>query len=55
VLFEEERRRGYTRLAPGISVAPPGYRWIQRGDGIWQLAPIVVRMPEPGTFNSPWR
>ena len=56
VLFEEDRRRGYARDEPGISVAPPGYRWVDRGNGIWQLAPVVVvRIPEPGTFNSPWR
>jgi Zn-dependent protease len=52
VLYEEGRRRG---LDPGIWVAPPGYRWVQRGDGIWQLAPALVRMPEPGTYQSPWR
>jgi Zn-dependent protease len=55
VLYEEDRRRGYARTDPGISVAPPGYRWVQRGDGIWQLAPVVVRVPETGTFDSPWR
>jgi Zn-dependent protease len=52
VLYEEGRRRGFD---PGISVAPPGYRWVQRGDGVWQLAPMVVRMPEPGVYHSPWR
>jgi Zn-dependent protease len=52
VLYEEGRRRGYDA---GISIAPPGYRWVQRGDGVWQLAPIVVRIPEPGSYSSPWR
>jgi len=52
VLYEEGRRRGFD---PGISVAPPGYHWVHRGDGVWQLAPMVVRMPEPGVYHSQWR
>ena len=26
----------------GLHLAPPGYRWVSRGQGQWQLAPIVV-------------
>ncbi|AGA26260.1 site-2 protease family protein [Singulisphaera acidiphila] len=35
-----------------VWVAPPGFRWVSRGKGVWQLAPIVVH-----TSNrpSPWR
>jgi len=27
----------------GVWTAPPGHRWVPRGGGAWQLAPIVVR------------
>jgi len=37
----EERNRRYEGDS-GIWTAPTGYRWVQRGNGIWQLAPIVV-------------
>jgi Zn-dependent protease len=30
----------------GIWTAPPGYRWVSRGDGLWQLAPITVGFGE---------
>ena len=33
------RRRPRTR---SIWTAPPGYRWVNRGNGHWQLAPITV-------------
>lgn len=26
----------------GIWTAPPGFRWVSRGNGLWQLAPITV-------------
>jgi Zn-dependent protease len=32
----------------GVWVAPPGFRWVQRGDGVWQLAPIVVTVDPRG-------
>jgi Zn-dependent protease len=25
-----------------VWTAPPGFRWVSRGDGVWQLAPILV-------------
>jgi len=37
----------------GIWTAPPGYRWVDRGNGFWQLAPIHVGS-EPRNFRS-WR
>src|SRR5262249_52966507 len=38
-VLAEERRRSEPARDPGIWVAPPGYRWVQRGNGMWQLAP----------------
>ncbi len=54
-VLHEERRRRYAAQSEGMWVAPPGYRWVQQGNGVWQLAPIVVpyRDPYPGT--SSWR
>jgi Zn-dependent protease len=59
VLAEEEQVRARRRWASpdplagqGIWTAPPGFRWVSRGNGIWQLAPTVVvagndRVPPP--------
>jgi Zn-dependent protease len=55
VLYEEDRRRVYGRGDQGLFFAPPGYRWVDRGNGTWQLAPIVVRVPEPEPSSAPWR
>jgi Zn-dependent protease len=55
VLAEERRRRAPAAEDQGIWVAPPGYRWVHRGGGIWQLAPVVVRYPDPAMSPSPWR
>jgi Zn-dependent protease len=40
----------------GIWTAPPGYRWVSLGSGVWQLAPIVVAPPpRPGErVARPW-
>jgi Zn-dependent protease len=51
VVAEESHRR-YDD-GDGIWTAPAGYRWIQRGDGAWQLAPIVVAYPDGS--RAPWR
>jgi len=37
----------------GMWVAPPGYSWVSRGKGVWQLAPIPAQAP--GRDYSPWR
>jgi len=37
-----------------VWVAPPGYRWVQQGNGVWQLAPIVVPQANPYTGPSSW-
>jgi len=55
VLFEE-RERGSGVDSQGIWTAPPGYRWVSRGNGIWQLAPTVTVGFGDSTRNaSPWR
>lgn len=40
VLAEERGRRGGDSDDGGS--APPGFRWVSRGKGVWQLAPITV-------------
>src|SRR5262249_7092211 len=45
-VLREERLRAYGRKDEGIWVAPPGYRWVHRGNGIWQLAPAGVSFPQ---------
>ena len=35
----EERRDRVAADSHGIWTAPPGYRWVSRGNGLWQLAP----------------
>jgi hypothetical protein len=49
VLAEEQwhrpdgnRARDNSEATDGIWSAPPGFRWVSRGDGVWQLAPILV-------------
>jgi len=52
----EERRRAYPAAdSQGVWVAPPGYRWVHQGNGIWQLAPAAIRFPDPEHAPSPWR
>lgn len=31
----------------GIWTAPPGYHWVSRGGGVWQLVPIVIPTARP--------
>jgi Zn-dependent protease len=51
----EERRRQYTSARPeGVWVAPPGYQWVQQGNGVWQLAPIVVPYRNPYQGPRSW-
>ncbi len=40
VRADERCRRG----DGGISIAPAGYRWVNRGNGCWQLAPISIHV-----------
>ena len=46
-VLSEERRRRMANHDQGVWVAPPGYRWVQQGNGVWQLAPIVVSVHHP--------
>jgi len=62
VLAEEGRvgssRRGYHHPATsseGIWTAPPGFRWIRAGEGVWQLAPITVGQGADARVSSSWR
>jgi len=41
-LAEEHRRRYATPDDEDQWKAPPGYRWIQSGRGVWKLAPVTV-------------
>jgi Zn-dependent protease len=56
-VLREERLRAHGRKDEGIWVAPPGYRWVHRGNGIWQLAPAGVSFPHAHAQHeaSPWR
>ncbi len=51
------RSRWRTASGGGVWFAPPGYSWVSRGPGVWQLAPIVVPGgPSQGyrAPRSPW-
>jgi Zn-dependent protease len=39
VIAEE---RSHDDDSDGLWTAPPGFRWVSRGRGVWQLAPITV-------------
>jgi Zn-dependent protease len=54
-VLHEERRRQSTGDDQGVWVAPSGYRWVHRGDGVWQLAPLGVSFPDRQPDASPWR
>jgi len=54
VLAEERRRDHGSTTDEGVWTAPPGYHWVHRGNGIWQLAPIVVTYPGAGPNPSSW-
>ena len=49
---EEARRDG--SMEGGVWTAPPGYRWVARGKGVWQLAPIHVQASSSWD-HRPWR
>ena len=50
----EEGRHAYTSGNQGIWTAPAGYRWVSRGNGLWQLAPITVRVSDSNRTAAPW-
>ena len=52
-VLAEERRRNEAMHDNADWSAPPGFRWVNRGDGVWQLAPVAIRVVDR---NSPsWR
>jgi Zn-dependent protease len=53
-VLAEERRRAVASEGSGIAVAPPGYHWVNRGGGVWQLAPIGARIVDPEPSSAPW-
>jgi len=50
VLADERRRRHPQPNEEDFWKAPPGYRWIQSGHGVWRLAPVTV----PDWANRRW-
>ncbi len=57
-VIAEERRRQFSvdkdqNQGDGIWTAPPGQRWVNRGDGSWQLAPIVVVNTRDPRWDGP--
>jgi Zn-dependent protease len=55
VLSEERHRQWAAAGETGIWTAPPGYRWVHRGNGTWQLAPVAVWIGEHDPNAGPWR
>ncbi|MHC5540322.1 site-2 protease family protein [Singulisphaera rosea] len=51
VIAEERGRHGQSDDSNDTGSAPPGFRWVSRGKGVWQLAPITVdaRVDRGGT------
>jgi Zn-dependent protease len=54
VLAEERRRAYYGSENQGIWTAPPGYQWVHRGNGVWQLAPVVATTGGSRTRPTSW-
>lgn len=46
-----QQPQGVPRPESGLWAAPPGYLWVDRGNGVWQLSPIVI--PVPGEEPRP--
>jgi Zn-dependent protease len=56
VLHEERRRSVAQNSSQGMWVAPPGYRWVHRGNGFWQLARMGMYYPNHATRDTAtWR
>ncbi len=52
VLAEERKRAYYTAARRGHLDCAPGYHWVQQGNGVWQLAPVVVTARAYGQNSS---
>ncbi len=56
VRYEERGAVRHAGHSQGMWVAPPGYRWVDRGNGFWQLAPLGVKYPDAAASDaSAWR
>jgi Zn-dependent protease len=53
VLYEEQARE-FRADGRYSGEAPPGYEWIDLGNGLWQLAPRGARLRDPAHSGSPW-
>lgn len=51
---EAEERGGRGQGGGGELTTPPGFRWVSRGNGLWQLAPIIVESGPGRRPSSPW-
>ena len=51
-VLAEERRREEMLHGDGLWTAPPGFHWVNRGNGVWQLAPIPIHFTHRNV--SPW-
>jgi Zn-dependent protease len=51
---EERRRAQFSAGEQGIWTAPAGYRWVHRGDGVWQLSPVIITNTSPRSSSSSW-
>jgi Zn-dependent protease len=54
-VIADEQRREFGAASQDIWTAPPGYRWVHRGNGVWQLAPVVVDFRDPRRNPSSWQ
>jgi len=54
VIAEERRRTYYPPQDQGIWTAPAGFHWVQQGNGVWQLAPIVATGGGMPRNSSSW-
>ncbi len=52
-VLAEGRRRERREDDDDMWTAPPGFFWVSRGNGVWQLAPIPAH--SSGGSRSPWR
>src|SRR6185312_1438417 len=44
-VLAQERRHEFA-TDHDVWFAPPGYRWVSRGNGVWQLAPVIATMTD---------
>ncbi len=54
VIAEERNRAYYPPQDQGIWTAPPGFHWVQQGNGVWQLAPVAVTGGGTRQNSSSW-